>query len=127
LPIIPFDSGVVLEVCYEIARPVAQLALEIWVTAALGEVVFTSWDTDGTPRPMRDRTAGRFEARCLVPGHFLRPGTYSVSCWLVVAGLGGLERHDAVVTFQVGQQGYNGPANRGGLTFPLLSWETDVL
>lgn len=73
------DDDLVLWMDYTVREPLRSARVGATVMSTDGRVVFEAQDTDGSVDIFAERTPGAYEARLLIPGGFLLPGSYVVT------------------------------------------------
>jgi lipopolysaccharide transport system ATP-binding protein len=122
--VVEFTSGFKIEMGYEVRAPLRDLSIICRVTDAMGNHIWTSWDTDTVaPGSGLVRAPGLYMSACVIPPCLLRPGAYYVLI-AAYAPEEALPSHDNALTFEVSEVGYRLNSGRHGIITPLLRWET---
>ena len=121
-----FDQPFRVDVSYRVHQPIRNAAILLRVTDLSGNVVFTSWDTDGA-NGIEDRTPGTYQSSCFLPKTLLKPGRYWLSVGAHVPNGRNLDYAENVMAFDVipVEGGLN--SDRVGIVSPVLPWETSRL
>jgi lipopolysaccharide transport system ATP-binding protein len=121
-----------VEIEYEIAQPIAGLRVGLYLNTSLGEVVFTTFDTDEPQKfeQLATRPAGHYISRCTIPGDILNEGRYILG---VNASSYRVKRYfqdEQALTFSVDSTGAPGkqwPEPRLGPVRPRLDWSIETV
>jgi lipopolysaccharide transport system ATP-binding protein len=77
--LIPLSEGFIVELEYEILRPLEDANIAVILNNSYGECVLTSTDVDMNPKSISSRREpGRYLASLHVPSEYLRPGIYHI-------------------------------------------------
>jgi lipopolysaccharide transport system ATP-binding protein len=119
----------VVELGYEVVEPAEGLRVGFVLYAGDGTTVFMTMDTAATEGEGLVRSAGRYTSRCVVPGHFLNEGTYSIAARADQPNVAERLYEPGAVDFEVVKTG--GVAGRDlvrwpGVTLPALEWRTEA-
>ena len=91
------------------------------------ETIFTSSLTDADGLPSRVFSAGTFRARCAIPRHFLRPGSYHVLAALNNPNGKQFDLVERALSIEVSEIGSLARFdNRLGSVVPLMPWTVDA-
>lgn len=121
--IVDYGSEFLVEVGYEIVRPMEDVIITIQVMDMLGNLIFESWDTDTIDWSFGAREPGDYMSTCKIPAGLLRPGQYELSIVAFVTRSRIIEKCERVLTFDVSELGFNLNAGRRGLIAPVLEWK----
>ena len=121
-----------VEIEYDLAQPIAGLRVGLYLNTSLGEVVFTSFDTDEPQKfeQLATRPAGHYISRCTIPGDILNEGRYILG---VNASSYRVKRYfqdEQALTFSVDSTGAPGkqwPEPRLGPVRPRLDWSIETV
>ncbi len=120
---IEYDRPYQIETRYVMRTPLKDLAIICRVTDAIGNIIWTSWDSDEIGwKSGRVRPAGEYLSTCAVPARLLRPGAYQVFLGAFSAETGFLGPEN-VLTFEITDVGYPLNRDRQGIITPILRWE----
>ncbi|MGE0821960.1 MAG: ABC transporter ATP-binding protein [Candidatus Binatia bacterium] len=119
--VVRFDQPFRVQITYDVQALTRSLSIVCRLTDILGNVVWTSWDTDTTDWSTRAREPGRYTSTCTVPNSLIRPGTYSLSVG-VTNNRNSFDLYEQVLAFEVSQVGYPLNPERIGIVTPLLDW-----
>ena len=121
------DDPIIVEIDYEVLRPISGMRLVLAVLTQEGEVAFRT--TDHKYRPETD-VPGRYRSRATLPGRFLNRRNYVIVVSFEVPGvrmvLGPLD----VMTFTVSGPGHHGsdfPEPWDGAVSPAIDWTLEPL
>ncbi len=119
----------VVELGYQVIEPAEGLRVGFVLYAGDGTTVFMAMDTAATEDEGRIREPGRYTSRCVVPGHLLNEGTYSIAARADQPNVAERLYEPAAVEFEVVKTG--GAAGRDlvrwpGVTLPALEWRTEA-
>jgi lipopolysaccharide transport system ATP-binding protein len=120
--IVPFNEPFQVELSYRITRPVRDLAVLFGIQDQLGNLLWTSYDTDTTGLGGHSREPGRYLSTCRVPAGWLRPGQYYVNVSAHIPGIQIFDSHAQLLAFDVSHAGYVFDARRPGAMTPVLEW-----
>jgi lipopolysaccharide transport system ATP-binding protein len=118
-----YDRPYQIETRYVLGSPLKDLAIICRMTDAIGNIIWTSWDSDEIGwKSGRVRPAGEYVSTCVVPARLLRPGAYQVllGAFSAETAFFGLEN---VLTFEISDVGYPLNLDRQGIITPILRWE----
>lgn len=93
----------------------------------LGQVILTSWDSDGRRRGPIPKIAGECEYSCEIPGSLLKPGVYEVTFGCFSSTGRGIRSVDKALQFEVTSAGYALNLDRQGIVSPVLGWTAQNL
>jgi lipopolysaccharide transport system ATP-binding protein len=93
------SDPVVLEFRYRVKRDLFSLHIELTVSRNMLELI-RSYDTDGYKDPNRHCRAGDYVCRHVIPGHFLKAGSYAVKIGAGTPDYSMIEA-DNVLTFEI--------------------------
>ncbi len=121
-----------VEIEYELAQPIAGLRVGLYLNTSLGEVVFTTFDTDEPQKfeKLATRPAGHYISRCAIPRDILNEGRYILG---VNASSYRVKRYfqdEQALTFTVDSTGAPGkqwPEPRLGPIRPRLDWSIETV
>jgi lipopolysaccharide transport system ATP-binding protein len=122
----PFRVGIE----YEVIHPTPNFEVSFTVRNREGVAVVSSMDSDTYEWPTRIRPPGRYRATCMIPGHLLAPGGYTLSLSLLVINLLTHEDHQDILGFEVSEMGcIKNKRNdrRGGVITPILDWSASKI
>jgi lipopolysaccharide transport system ATP-binding protein len=119
----------VVELGYQVIEPAEGLRVGFVLYAGDGTTVFMAMDTAATEDEGRIREPGRYTSRCVVPGHLLNEGTYSIAARADQPNVAERLYVPGAVDFEVVKTG--GAAGRDlvrwpGVTLPALEWRTEA-
>ena len=120
--VVSFDEHFSVELRYHVVQSVRNLVLLWRVTDHLGNVIWTSWDTDSPRWSSHVRKPGHYVSICDVSGNLLRPGRYRLTVEAHDRGVKELDRHEGVITLEVSEVGYRMNRERVGVITPVLNW-----
>ncbi len=121
-----------IEIEYELARPIQGLRVGIYLQSLRGEVILTSFDTDEPKQYDKygTRAAGHYVSRAALPANFLNEGQYllgiNASSFRVRRYFSD-ERALAFTVDAMGAPGMQWPEPRQGLVRPQLDWRIESL
>ena len=125
---IPLETGVDIEITYELAHPVGGMNVAFHLFDSTGICILSSTDVDQDPSSIaKHREPGRYQAMCHIPSEYLRPGRYylslssSIPRVKVLANLTHALSFDVVDTGSVESTIAQG---RQGVISPILEWST---
>ncbi len=123
------EEGFVAEIEFVVLRRIPNFHVYIRVFTEDGIIAFGSgdWDSSGPEEALsRELISGRYRARCLIPGHLLNRGKYT----LAVIGHIPQERYvfneENLVEWEINEKGGAGGTTsllRPGVFRPQLKWE----
>ena len=123
------DEGFIAEIDFVVFHRIANFHMYIRVFTEDGIIAFGSGDWDGGETEevfSGDFTPGSYRARCIIPGHLLNRGLYT----LTVIGQIPQERHvfyeDNLLEWEISEKGGAGGTNsmlRPGIFRPRLKWD----
>ena len=123
--VVPFDSGLKIEIEYDIVNSVRDLVVLCAAFSHQGPV-WQSWDTDTTGWGGQLRQPGRYTSVCHIPPRLLRPGRYNFNVCSHIPGVRMIELLRRVISIDVSDVGFEFRAGRDGVIAPLLDWEVRV-
>jgi lipopolysaccharide transport system ATP-binding protein len=117
-----------IEAEYQLAEPITELRLGIYLMTTHGELVFTSFDTDDAAiyEQHSTRAAGHHVSRCTIPGDFLNEGRYVVGINASTFHIKRYFQDEHALSFNVdgaGAPGMQWSENRMGAIRPRLAWK----
>jgi len=121
--VVDYDKQFKIEISYEVTHPTKNLIIMLRLSDSLGNVIWTSWDTDSTEWNGRVREPGQYMSMCKVPGSLFKPDRYMLSVASFINNVKIFSSHDNVLAFDVSVTGYNFRIRRNGIITPLLEWE----
>jgi lipopolysaccharide transport system ATP-binding protein len=124
-PIIPFNSKLKLGIGFDILNPIKYLSITYHMLDCNGTVIYESISTDGATWNNHEWAPGSYSALCDVPQAFLLPGRYHVSVVAYIDGVKILDKHEAVLIFDVTEIGYNLNLGRLGFVTPDINWNIE--
>ena len=122
---LPADTGFQVVFEYSVAGPLAPGRIALAIRNAEGTLVLASANTDGESALNRRWKLGASTAHCVIPGHLLAPGRYTISISEPRESGGDLV-HDSVLSFEI--DAANSLAERdgrGGVVMPVLAWHDE--
>lgn len=121
--LVEFSKAFRVEITYQVFETTTDLAIACRFTDSLGNVVLTSWDTDDSNPKNLNRKAGSYVTMCEVPGHFLRPGRYSLTIGALTKSDGlGIDFWENILLFDVSEADFSLNQGRIGIVTPKLKW-----
>ncbi|OPY25915.1 MAG: putative ABC transporter ATP-binding protein [Methanocella sp. PtaU1.Bin125] len=129
-PIIDMNEDYVVEIEYEITKPVrsAQVAFELF--NSVGVCVFCSTDMDNEPENLRSiKQPGTYRARCSLSSSYLRPGAYTIDLSSSIPGVKMLNLFHNAISFEVTGLNIENKLSQGrrGIITPIFRWETQKI
>jgi lipopolysaccharide transport system ATP-binding protein len=117
---------------YELAQPIAGLRVGLYLNTSLGEVVFTTFDTDEPHKfeQLATRPAGHYISRCAIPGDILNEGRYILGVNASAYRVKRYFQDEQALTFSVDSTGAPGkqwPEPRLGPIRPRLDWSIETV
>jgi lipopolysaccharide transport system ATP-binding protein len=125
--LVHYDEQVRIELSYEIAKPVNTFRSYLLLRDAIGNFIWASHDTDGTPMMHEERKPGVYLSTCVFPERLLRPGRYFVTVGIFGKPRAAVEEEYVdIISFQISEVGYSfNHEPRKGLLTPYLSWSIE--
>jgi lipopolysaccharide transport system ATP-binding protein len=120
-----------IELEYELSKPITGLRVGIYLQSTRGELVFTSFDTD-EPKyydQFSTRGSGHYQSRCTLPKDMLNDGRYVVGINASSFHVKRYFQDEQAVIFTVdaaGAPGMQWPEPRLGPIRPRLEWKIEV-
>lgn len=117
-----------VELEYEVIEPAEGLRVGFVLYAGDGTTVFMAMDTAAADEGLV-RSPGRYRSRCVIPGHLLNEGTYSIAARADQPNIAERLYVPGAVDFEVVKTG--GVAGRDlvrwpGVTLPALEWQIEA-
>ncbi len=119
--IVAFNKQFNIEIAYDVLQPVRGASVAMRLLDAMGNILWTSWDTDTAQWNALVREPGTYISTCTIPSKLLRPGQYYLSLGVVTGRR--KSWYQKVLTFEVSPQGYRINVNRAGILTPHLDWK----
>ena len=122
------DSLLAVEMLYDVLSDLENLRFGITLTADDGTVIFESKDTDPAGYGVA-RRAGRYVARCQMPGELLNAGRYYASVKIDRPLQEVLFQRDQLLRFVIeatDERGFKPGEGRPGVVRPILKWDQDL-
>lgn len=88
-----------VKIDYTVKEPISGVNVE-FILIKEGEVLFRTWDVDGTPSLLETRQPGKYTTEFNLP-KFLLPGIYAINIAVGIVGHGLLEFHEECLTFEI--------------------------
>jgi len=125
--LVNYDEQVKIEISYEIKKPINSFRSYFLLRDAIGNIIWSSHDTDGTNMIGEDRKQGVYLSTCVLPESLLRPGRYFVTAGIIGKPRTAVEEEYVdIISFQISELGYSFNHDpRKGLLTPNLSWKID--
>jgi len=120
---INFDDQCLVEIAYEVNRPVRNLFVGIRVSNIMGNDIFESMDTDTTGMKGCVREPGQYVSVCEIPAQMLKPGHYLFTVFSFIERVKMIEDYENVLTLNVSPVGYRLSDRRRGAVTPMFRWE----
>ncbi len=121
--VVDYDRPFRIEIGYELRSPLRSLAVVFRLMDAIGNIIWTSWDSDQTGWRNADvRDAGTYLSTCTVPAGLLKPGPYHLILEAFTPETH-FARHENVLTLEISEVGYPFKPERQGIITPLLRWD----
>lgn len=122
ITVVGFRSPFRIEIEYEVGRPLRDLSILVRVVDSIGEILWTSWDSD--PDRWNSglvRDTGHYVSVCTIPPHLLKPGPYRVD--VGARSPESFSLHEGALSFEISEVGYTLHPWRRGVIAPLLEWD----
>jgi lipopolysaccharide transport system ATP-binding protein len=124
--IVPLSEGFILELEYEIRRPLEDTNIAVILNNGHGECVLTSTDVDMNPKAILSRREpGRYLASVYVPSEYLRPGIYHIDLGASITNRKMLDHVPQAISLEIMDDGsvemLIGQGRRGVIA-PRLPW-----
>lgn len=125
LPIaaVDYNKPCKIEISYLVTHPTKNLVIMLRLSDSLGNIIWTSWDTDSTEWSDRVRKPGQYVSICSVSGSLLKPDLYILSVASFIKSVTLCCDHPNILAFNVLVNGYNFSLQRHGIITPLLDWD----
>ncbi len=120
--VVSFDSPFKIEIIYDVVKHIRDLSVTYKLFNSQGILIFESMDTDLPELKGYTREPGQYLAVCMVPGHLLKPDSYTVSVSSFIEYVKIIESQEAVLSFDVSEVGYRLNPGRRGVVFPAFEW-----
>ncbi|MBI2722913.1 MAG: ABC transporter ATP-binding protein [Bacteroidetes bacterium] len=120
-----------IEIYYVLNEDISGLGVGLNIDRG-GEILACSSDTDENPERLALRKKGVYKTIVQLP-HPLKSGTYTISSiGIGITNVGGIDSHDNIFNFFVEENSFDPTfksysANRPGIMFASLKWETSFL
>lgn len=119
------DERVVISIRYSVRQDLNGCQIGVRIFNQDGSVLFSTADCDHTDVSALPRSAGAYQSKFEIPGHFLRPGSYYLSIAAHLPHRTLYEEISETISFTVTSSGWLGTYDgRLGLFSPKLLWET---
>ena len=123
----PIREGFAANVSFVVFREIANFHVYIRVITADGIIAFGSgdWDNLGPEALKHVLLPGTYRARCVVPGHLLNRGVYTLTVMGQIPEKRYVFTEDGVVEFEISEKGGVGGGTsllRPGVFRPCLEW-----
>lgn len=120
----------VIEIEYELEKPLKGLRVGIYLLTTRGEYIFTSFDTDDIKQYETNtvRQAGRYVSRCKIPANLLNEGRYVIGVNASTYLIKRYFQDDQALLFNVdpvGAPGMQWVETRLGTIRPVLNWQIE--
>ena len=115
-----------LQFVYELTEKLPYARIGFLIYDERGTLLFDTYDSD-IEEYRGPRQPGSYVSTCVVPGHLLKPGGYTVTVNAGIPGMRSLVREDHIVKIgieDVGTVGSDFRGTRRGVIRPALDWET---
>jgi len=125
--VVDHDQGFSLELQYDIYKEVSDAVVMCRITDSMGNIVFSSWDTDAMASSFQTRKSGKYITKCKIDGNLLKPGIYLVSVGAFILKSKTFGFFENILSFEVSPLGYTLNPGRRGIVAPVFDWDTDKL
>ena len=122
-----FDNRFKIEIAYVLKDSIMNLSILHQIVDLMGNIVWSSWDTDTTDWNGRVREPGMYLSTCSIPERLLRPGCYKLTVGAIVKNVKLFELFENILSFDITEVGYNMNSWRKGIITPLLHWEVEKI
>lgn len=126
--VLDYAQPYTIEIEYELHEDIFNFAMGFSLHSDTGELYFYSFDAD-TLGYEGHHEAGRYIARCEIPGWFLAPGEYNLSVTANIVRVKWLCQLEHVLSFKLQETERFDPlqeVQRPGLLAPKLAWRSEI-
>ena len=95
--LVNYNSGFNVAIKYDVRKATKDLVVYLQVSDAVGNDLWTSWDTDSSDWDADIRSPGVYTSICKVPPFIMRPGRYNIKIGAMIPGEKLIERHSNAI------------------------------